>query len=124
MKKIDEEKTNKSGRIPLRIAPELHEILAEQAAQEGRSLNSYLTKLLEAGAQPDTFEERQIVGQIISGENFDLFNRLVLVSGIYYRYLIDNAATAKVDRQYVVIEATGNILTLRELKPVLAVYES
>ena len=46
------------------------------------------------------------------------------MSGIYYRYLIDNAATAKVDRQYVVIEATGNILTLRELKPVLAVYES
>ena len=124
MKNINAEKTHKSGRIPLRIAPELHGILAEQAAQEGRSLNSYLTKLLEAGAQPDTFEERQIVGQIISGENFDLFNRLVLVSGIYYRYLIDNAATAKVDRQYVVIEATGNILTLRELKPVLAGYES
>ena len=34
---------SRAGRIPLRIAPELHEILAEQAAQEGRSLNSYLT---------------------------------------------------------------------------------
>lgn len=117
MKNINEEKTHKSGHIPLRITPELHDLLAEQAAVEGRSLNSYLIKILEAGAQPETFEERQIVGQVISGDQFDLVNRLVLVSGIYYRYLIDNAASAKFDRQYVVIEATGNILTLRELKP-------
>ena len=37
----------KSGNIPLRIDPELHEVLAKHASQEGRSLNNYLTKLLE-----------------------------------------------------------------------------
>ncbi|WP_220739231.1 toxin-antitoxin system HicB family antitoxin [Leuconostoc miyukkimchii] len=107
---------SKSGKIPLRIKPELHEMLVERADKEGRSLNSYLTKILEAGIQPKTFEDRQFVGQVILGENFDLSSRLVSVSGIYYRYLIDNADIAKADAQYVVIEANGNILTLRELK--------
>lgn len=118
MKKIKEEKTHKSGHIPLRITPELHDKLAQQAKQEGRSLNNYLTKLLESGVEPVTFEDRQFVGQVLAGDCFDLVNRLVRVSGIYYRYLIENAATARIDRQYVVLAANGNILTLRELRPI------
>ncbi|MFT9388614.1 MAG: toxin-antitoxin system HicB family antitoxin [Leuconostoc sp.] len=117
MKKNDEEKTHKSGHIPLRISPELHDKLAEQAKQAGRSLNNYLTQLLESGIAPVTFEERQFVGQRIAGEDFDLVNRLVDVSGIYYRYLIENVPTARTDRQYVILAANGNILTLRELQP-------
>ncbi|CAM3125371.1 toxin-antitoxin system HicB family antitoxin [Leuconostoc rapi] len=116
MKKEMTEPHKKSGNIPLRIDPKLHEELAEHANMEGRSLNNYLTKLLEEGLQPKTFEDRQFVGQVISGENFDLTSRLVKISGIYYRYLIDNAPVANATAQYVVIEANGNILTLRELK--------
>lgn len=111
-----EESHKKSGKIPLRIDPELHEVLVTRANKEGRSLNNYLTKLLEDGLRPKNFEDRQFVGQVISGENFDLSSRLVSVSGIYYRYLIDNAIMAKADARYAIIEANGNILTLRELK--------
>jgi hypothetical protein len=53
---------------------------------------------------------------VISGDNFDLDNRLVKISGIYYRYLIDNASVVNKEKSYAVIEANGNILTLRELK--------
>ncbi|MGX6465104.1 toxin-antitoxin system HicB family antitoxin [Leuconostoc falkenbergense] len=109
------EKTTKSGNIPLRIDPELHQVLAEKAKLEGRSLNNYLTKILEDGVKPKSFENRQFVGHVISGHDFDLDNRLVKVSGIYYRYLIDNASAAKYDANYVILEANGNILTLREL---------
>ena len=106
----------KSWNIPLRIDPELHQVLAKHASQEGRSLNNYLTKLLEEGVRPKSFEDRQFVGHVISGDNFDLDNRLVKISGIYYRYLIDNASVVNKDKSYAVIEANGNILTLRELK--------
>lgn len=116
MKKDIAESHKKSGHIPLRIDPKLHEELARNASMAGRSLNNYLTKLLEEGLRPKTFEDRQFVGQVISGENFDLNSRLVRISGIYYRYLIDNAPVANATAQYVIIEANGNILTLRELQ--------
>ncbi|MBZ6008394.1 toxin-antitoxin system HicB family antitoxin [Leuconostoc gelidum subsp. aenigmaticum] len=116
MKNSIDESHKKSGKIPLRIDPELHEVLVTRAKKEGRSLNNYLTKLLEDGLRPKNFEDRQFVGQVILGENFDLSSRLVSVSGIYYRYLIDNALMAKPDARYAIIEANGNILTLRELK--------
>ncbi|AFT81594.1 toxin-antitoxin system HicB family antitoxin [Leuconostoc carnosum] len=113
---VDKNNSQKSGKIPLRIDPKLHEALAKRANQEGRSLNNFLTKLLEEGLHPETFEDRQFVGQVISGENFDLASQLVNVSGIYYRYLIDNSSRVHQDADYAIIEANGNILTLRELK--------
>ncbi|WP_273751143.1 toxin-antitoxin system HicB family antitoxin [Leuconostoc mesenteroides] len=109
------EKNMKSGNIPLRIDPKLHEFLAEQASKEGRSLNNYITQLLMANYHPSNFEDRQFVGQVISGKDIDIKSGLVDVSGIYYRYLIDNSAVAKSDEDYVILEANGNILTLRQI---------
>ncbi|MGX7051587.1 toxin-antitoxin system HicB family antitoxin [Leuconostoc palmae] len=116
MTKNSDKLHKKSGNIPLRINPELHEELARHAIQEGRSLNNYLTKLLEECIHPKTFEDRQFVGNVVSGENFDLDSQLVKISGIYYRFLIENAQKINVQKKYVIIEANGNVLTLRELK--------
>jgi predicted HicB family RNase H-like nuclease len=36
-----------SGRLPLRIAPELHRALAAAAAKAGKSINGYVSELIE-----------------------------------------------------------------------------
>ncbi|MBU7455762.1 toxin-antitoxin system HicB family antitoxin [Leuconostoc fallax] len=108
--------TTKSGHIPLRIDPALHEEIARRAALENRSVNNFLQQVIVDGLKPQSFEDRQFVGQAVHGENIDLESRLVKVAGIYYRYLIDNADEAKHDAEYVIIESNGNILTLREIK--------
>jgi predicted HicB family RNase H-like nuclease len=38
-----------SGRLPLRISPELHRALAVAAAKAGKSINGYVSELIEKG---------------------------------------------------------------------------
>lgn len=109
------ESNQKSGKIPLRIDPVLHTQIAERAKTENRSINSYIARLLEKDVTKNTLETRQFVGQVVEGRQITPENGLVLVSGIYYRYLIEGNAAVNAAGQYAIIEANGNILTLREI---------
>lgn len=118
--------TNESGHIMgdketekrflLRLSNRLYERLAAEATEKDKSVNAYIVGLLEAAVTNTNFEHRQFIGQVVSGKEIYIESGLVSVSGIYYRYLIDD--NSKVDKQakYTVIEANGNILTLRKIK--------
>lgn len=62
-----------------------------------------------------TFEQKNIINQIISYESFNIEYHLVLVSGIYYRYQIYNALQLEKNMIYKVIGNNGNILLLKKL---------
>lgn len=65
--------------------------------------------------QRNTFEKRQIIGQVVSGTTLNQTNGLVQVGGIYYRYLISDNQPIRDTAQYAIIEANGNILTLQQI---------
>lgn len=112
---MENKKKDKSGHIPLRIEPELHEQIAQRAQEEKRSINKYIARLLEKDVQKHNFEDRQFVGTVIPGKDINQTNGLVKVAGIYYRYLIDGNQPLKSESHYAIIEANGNVLTLREI---------
>ncbi|EHM00492.1 toxin-antitoxin system HicB family antitoxin [Lentilactobacillus parafarraginis] len=103
-------------RFLLRLDHELYEKIAADAAEKNRSVNAYIVGILTDAESDSNFEHRQFIGQVIPGKDIYIDSGLVSVAGIYYRYLIDD--NTKVDKraQYTVIEANGNILTLRKIK--------
>lgn len=105
----DEEK-----RFLLRLDQKLYDKLQFEADNQGRSVNAHIVNILNNAGAPPTFERRQIIGKVISGGDLTT-NGLVLVAGIYYRYLLDDNSTPDVNSQYAIIEATGNILTLKKI---------
>lgn len=114
-----EEKTY-NGLISLRLDKDLHKRVAEAAEADGRSVNNYISLALERQLSPkniaqDSFEQRQFVGRTITGDRITPENGLVLVDGIYYRYLVDGNKEVDTAHDYVIIEANGNILVLREM---------
>ena len=62
-----------------------------------------------------TFEQKNIINQIISYESFNIEYHLVLVSGIYYKYQIYNDLQLEKNMIYKVIGNNGNILLLKKL---------
>lgn len=62
-----------------------------------------------------TFEQKNIINQIISYESFNIEYHLVLVSGIYYRYQIYNDLQLEKNMFYKVIGNNGNVLLLKKL---------
>lgn len=62
-----------------------------------------------------TFEQKNIINQIISYESFNIEYHLVLVSGIYYKYQIYNDLKLEKNMIYKVIGNNGNILLLKKL---------
>jgi len=115
---MEEKKYN--GLISLRLDKNLHKRVAEAAEADGRSVNNYISLALERQLTPkavakESFEQRQFVGRTIPGDRITPENGLVLVDGIYYRYLIDGNRDVNTTHDYVIIEANGNILVLREM---------
>jgi predicted HicB family RNase H-like nuclease len=47
-----------SGKLNLRLGPDLHRAAAVSAAAEGESLNTWLTKLVESATAPGVVRER------------------------------------------------------------------
>lgn len=110
-----------NGLISLRISPELHQQVSKLAEKQNRSLNAYISLILEEAVNfskptSDSFEKRQFIGKTISTNKINSKNGLVDMDGIYYRYLIDGNRNFSNNKNYVVIESNGNILTLRELE--------
>ena len=70
---------------------------------------------LEESVRGKSFEHRQITGQVVNGKDISLDTGLVQVSGIYYRYLTSDNSIAEKAAQYAIVDAVGNILTLRKI---------
>ncbi|GAB6093412.1 type II toxin-antitoxin system antitoxin [Furfurilactobacillus curtus] len=102
-------------RFLLRLDQALYDQLANVARREGRSVNAHIVQVLGTSVGKVTFEQRQIIGQTVSGTALMVDTGLVSIAGIFYRYLID--ANESVDRNavYTVIESNGNILTLKRV---------
>ncbi|MCP0887004.1 hypothetical protein LB941_06605 [Ligilactobacillus sp. WILCCON 0076] len=105
----------------LRISKNLKSQLESIAKDQNRSLNSLLQNIIEdfLSNRPDSatsLENRQFIGQIVSNTQVDSKNGLVQVNGIFYRYLIESNLSFDSTKKYIVIEANGNILTLRPIK--------
>ena len=105
----------------LRISKNLKSQLEAVAKKQNRSLNSLLQNIIEESLSNKTdsaisLENRQFIGQIVSNTHIDSKNGLVQVNGIFYRYLIESNLSFDQTKNYIVIEANGNILTLRPIK--------
>ena len=62
-----------------------------------------------------TFEQKNIVNQIVSYKSFNIEYELVLIRGVYYKYqLVDNDQLQK-NMLYKVVNNMGNILLLKKL---------
>lgn len=105
----------KDKRFLLRLDQALYDRLALEANQANQSVNMYIVSLLSENHGTKSFENRQIIGQTVSGADVNMDNGLVLVSGIYYRYLINDNSEVDDKAKYAVIEANGNILTLQKI---------
>ncbi|KRM88985.1 Arc family DNA-binding protein [Liquorilactobacillus vini] len=111
-----EEMTTFLLRLPSRLKTQLE----QRAKQENRSLNSLLITLIERELQPSkpaaSLEHRQFLGKVVASRQIDPGNGLAQVDGIYYRYLIEGNAGFQAKKDYIIIEANGNILTLRPVE--------
>lgn len=62
-----------------------------------------------------TFEQKNIVNQIVPYKSFNIEYELVLIRGVYYKYqLVDNDQLQK-NMLYKVVNNMGNILLLKKL---------
>lgn len=102
--------------IALRLDKDLYDRIAEDASRDNRSINNYIVTKLSEAVPTNNLEQRQIVGSIVKGDKINMANDLIEVKGIYYRYdLLANDAVNDT-RNYQVIKANGNILTIQEIK--------
>ncbi|MDR4932319.1 toxin-antitoxin system HicB family antitoxin [Companilactobacillus paralimentarius] len=102
--------------IALRLDKDLYDRIAEDAGRENRSVNNYIVTKLSEAVPTNNLERRQIVGSIVRGDKINMANDLVEVKGIYYRYDLLANDSVNTQRNYQVIKANGNILTIQELK--------
>ena len=105
----------KDKRFLLRLDQSLYDRLAEEANRANQSVNMYIVSLLSENHGKKSFENRQIIGKTVSGSDVNMESGLVLVTGIYYRYLINDNSDVDDKAKYAVIEANGNILTLQKI---------
>ena len=105
----------KDKRFLLRLDQSLYDQLAEEANRANQSVNMFIVSLLSENHGTKSFENRQIIGKTVSGSDVNMENGLVLVTGIYYRYLINDNSDVDDKAKYAVIEANGNILTLQKI---------
>ncbi|MFD1454098.1 toxin-antitoxin system HicB family antitoxin [Levilactobacillus lanxiensis] len=102
-------------RFLLRLDESLFKRVADAADADGRSINAYIAQVLSRAAPAGNWEQRQLIGRAIAGKELDVKSGLVLVAGIYYRYLLEAPEKPDKDANYTVIESHGNILTLKKI---------
>lgn len=115
--------TSEMTSLLFRLPETLKDKLSKRAKQENRSINAMLLEIVskELNEQPSqqtsdvALEHRHFLGRLISPKQFAELDGLVKLDGIYYRYLIESNRPFDPTVNYTVIEALGNILTLRPL---------
>ncbi|WP_261810361.1 toxin-antitoxin system HicB family antitoxin [Levilactobacillus humaensis] len=102
-------------RFLLRLDEGLFNRISEAADADGRSINAYIVQVLSKAAPAGNWEQRQLIGRAIPGKELDVKSGLVLVAGIYYRYLLESPEKPDKAAKYTIIESHGNILTLKKI---------
>lgn len=111
---IEEEMSSFLFRLPTSLKEELE----QKAIENHKSISAQLRDIVRDALHKDesgSLEIRTFLGQEVDRSSIDEENGLVYVNGIYYRYLIEGNQKNKSVKKYIVIEANGNILTLRPL---------
>ena len=99
----------------LRMDESLFAKLSQAATADGRSINAYIINILSKTATPGNWESRQLIGRTVPGTALDAKTGLVLVAGIYYRYLLEPREALDFTANYTIIESNGNILTFKKI---------
>lgn len=100
----------------LRVDDDIYASITKYAKDKNISLNTYITSLLEAevSRKKSDFKHRNIIGALIKGSNILEDKGLIEVAGIYYKYLIDQDQKISSKSFYKVIEASGNVITIKK----------
>lgn len=106
---------SKDKKFLLRLTQELYEQVAQQAQSENRSVNAYIINFLSKNIEKTSFENRQIVGKRVTQKQIFTDSGLIEISGIYYRYLVDDNQEVDIKSDYIITQASGNILTLTKI---------
>ncbi|NVY97089.1 hypothetical protein HU830_08140 [Lactobacillus sp. DCY120] len=108
--------------INLQVSPQLYHQLQVKAQEEQVTLEQLILHYIHEhlNFQPQTIptiENNLALHQIVSAQQVFPDEGLVQVNGIFYRYLIVDNEPYQAQKNYVVLAATGNVLTLQALKP-------
>jgi membrane protein implicated in regulation of membrane protease activity len=103
----------------IRFPNEIYQQLKQVAQSQHTSINQMVVHSVQQalnGANTPSIENQLVINQIVPPDQILSDSGLVKVNGIYYRYLTENNDSIIADTAYVVIAATGNILTIRAIK--------
>lgn len=105
----------------IRFPEDMYEKLKTKAADKHLSINQMVVEsvqqLLDSSVvSGSTMESRLVLNQVVSPEKIFADSGLVLVNGIYYRYLTSDNQPIQPAVSYVVVESVGNILTIKSIQ--------
>lgn len=105
----------------IRFPEDVYEKLKKQAAAKHISINQMVVEsvqqfLEESATTTSTMESRLILNQVVKPDKIFADSGLVSVNGIYYRYLTSDNQAIQADMSYLVVEAVGNILTIKPIQ--------
>lgn len=105
----------------IRFPQDVYDKLKEQAASRHISINQMVVESVQqfiedSATTSSTMESRLVLNQVVTPDKIFADSGLVLVNGIYYRYLTSDNQTIQADTPYLVIEAVGNILTIKPIQ--------
>lgn len=114
-------KTLSTKMTTIRFPEDVYEKLKEQAAAKHVSINQMVVESVEqlledSQTNSSTMESRLVLNQVVAPDKIFADSGLVLVNGIYYRYLTSDNQAIKADTAYLIVEATGNILTIKPIQ--------
>lgn len=105
----------------IRFPSDVYQRLKKYAEDKHLSVNQVVVEsvsqmLSESSVSKMTIESRLILNEVIPPKKIFAESGLVLVNGIYYRFLTNDNQPIIPDTSYVVVEAVGNILTIQSIR--------
>ncbi|MCF6515233.1 hypothetical protein GSH19_03580 [Lactobacillus sp. S2-2] len=80
---------------------------------KNQSIDTYINKLIMNDlSENDNFETKNIIGKIVNQDNIFKDEHLILVSGIYYQYVVNPLSNQSNFIQCVISSANGNQLEI------------
>lgn len=103
----------------LRLDDNMYDQVSQIAEHKNMSINKYITSVIELKLSEEsmTFENRNIIGQLIKGSNIIANKNLIEIFGIYYRYEMADNKTDKAikdDDFFRIIKTNGNVITIKK----------
>ena len=105
----------------IRFPEDLYQRLKQVAAKKHLSINQMVVESVqqavdETAVSNSTMESRLILNEVVPPAKIFADSGLVLVNGIYYRYLTSDNQPIQPEIPYLVVEAVGSILTIKPIQ--------